>query len=170
MIAKKRSALTGLQNEIRERSVHKAYFALVQGKWVGGRREIDLPLRKYLIANGERRVSVDRSAGKLSRTIIEPLRLCGPYSLLKATLETGRTHQIRVHLAHLGFPILGDDKYGDYELNKRLAKRGLKRMFLHAAQLGFRHPVSGERIDLEAPLPSDLQHFLEMIDPDASTL
>ena len=86
------------------------------------------------------------------------------YSLLRAELKTGRTHQIRVHLAHLGFPIAGDDKYGDFELNKQLARTGLKRMFLHAASVGFRHPASGAKIVVEAPLPTELQKFLDTLD------
>jgi 23S rRNA pseudouridine955/2504/2580 synthase len=76
-------------------------------------------------------------------------------------LKTGRTHQIRVHLAHLGFPIAGDDKYGDFELNKALAKGGLKRMFLHAASLAFVHPLDGKRMEFSAPLPPELQNFLD---------
>jgi 23S rRNA pseudouridine955/2504/2580 synthase len=76
---------------------------------------------------------------------------------------TGRTHQIRVHLAHLGFPIAGDDKYGDFELNRALAKRGLKRMFLHAGELEFAHPLSGEALKLHAPLPEDLSRFLDSL-------
>jgi 23S rRNA pseudouridine955/2504/2580 synthase len=119
-----------------------------------------VPLRKYLTGEGERRVSVDRTEGKSSRTIFEPERVAGAYTLLRATLETGRTHQIRVHAAHLGHPILGDDKYGDFELNKALVKRGLKRMFLHAARIELDHPLSGERLILEAPLPGELASFL----------
>jgi 23S rRNA pseudouridine955/2504/2580 synthase len=80
-------------------------------------------------------------------------------SLLEAELLTGRTHQIRVHLAHLRHPVLGDDKYGDFELNKRLRKEGLKRMFLHAASLGLAHPATGQALRLEAPLPKDLRAF-----------
>jgi 23S rRNA pseudouridine955/2504/2580 synthase len=84
----------------------------------------------------------------------------GEYTMIEARLETGRTHQIRVHLAHLGFPILGDDKYGDYELNRRLAKGGLKRMVLHAGELRLTHPLNGTPLRLEAPLPPDLAAFL----------
>jgi 23S rRNA pseudouridine955/2504/2580 synthase len=87
--------------------------------------------------------------------------LIGPYSLLEAELKTGRTHQIRVHLAHLGFPLLGDDKYGDFTLNKSLVKAGLKRMFLHAARATIRHPVSGDRLTFTAELPEVLRTFIE---------
>ena len=86
------------------------------------------------------------------------------FSLMGAELHTGRTHQIRVHVAHLGFPIAGDDKYGDFALNKALAKQGLKRMFLHAAQLGFVHPLTGERIALQSELPDELGAFIKHLD------
>jgi 23S rRNA pseudouridine955/2504/2580 synthase len=86
------------------------------------------------------------------------------FSLVEAELKTGRTHQIRVHLAHLGHPVAGDDKYGDFPLNKELARRGLKRMFLHAFKAVIRHPRSGETLELEAPLPADLKAFLAALD------
>jgi 23S rRNA pseudouridine955/2504/2580 synthase len=98
--------------------------------------------------------------------VFELERSCGAYSLLQAQLKTGRTHQIRVHLAHLGFPIAGDDKYGDFDLNKRLAKQGLKRMFLHAWKLAFLHPQGGDRLMLEAPLPPELEHFIQWLEHD----
>ena len=161
MLAKRRSALTALHAALREGRVRKEYLTLVKGRWTEGRRVVDVPLRKYLTGEGERRVSVDRADGKSSRTIFEPERPAGPNTLLRATLETGRTHQIRVHAAHLGHPILGDDKYGDFELNKVLAKQGLKRMFLHAARIELDHPLTGERLVLEAPLPPELNGFLE---------
>ena len=81
-------------------------------------------------------------------------------------LKTGRTHQIRVHLAHLGFPIAGDDKYGDFARNKELAKRGLKRMFLHAHSISFNHPLTGEPLELTAPLPEELEKFIERLAAD----
>lgn len=162
MVAKKRSALTALHAALREGRVRKEYLALVKGRWSGGLRSVDVPLRKYLTGEGERRVSVDRAEGKSSRTIFAPERVVGPYTLLRATLETGRTHQIRVHAAHLGHPLLGDDKYGDFELNKSLAKRGLKRMFLHAARIELDHPLTGQRLSLEASLPAELAGFLEV--------
>jgi 23S rRNA pseudouridine955/2504/2580 synthase len=79
-------------------------------------------------------------------------------------LKTGRTHQIRVHLSHLGFPIAGDDKYGDFSLNKTLQKTGLGRMFLHAAKLALPHPLSGVLLELGSPLPTELRSFTEMLD------
>jgi 23S rRNA pseudouridine955/2504/2580 synthase len=98
-------------------------------------------------------------AGQEAETIFRRVSRGDEVSLLEAELLTGRTHQIRVHLAHLGHPVLGDDKYGDYELNKRLRKEGLKRMFLHAASLTFAHPLTGETLALHSPLPADLEKF-----------
>jgi 23S rRNA pseudouridine955/2504/2580 synthase len=158
-LAKKRSALVALHAALRDGRVTKVYLVLVKGAWTRARRDVELPLRKYLTQAGERRVSVEQG-GQASRTRFELVERCGDFSLLAATIATGRTHQIRVQLAHLGFPIAGDDKYGDFELNRALAKQGLKRMFLHAHHLAFAHPLSGEPIALEAPLPPDLSDFL----------
>ena len=102
--------------------------------------------------------------GQESHTVFELKQAWRDFSLLRAELKTGRTHQIRVHLAHLGFPIAGDDKYGDFELNKELARNGLKRMFLHAASIGLKHPASGAKLVIEAPLPADLQKFVDKLD------
>ena len=128
-----------------------------------------LPLLKYLTAEGERRVSVD-PAGKVSHSIVRLQTQWKKewekenFSLVEVELKTGRTHQIRVHLAHLGFPIAGDDKYGDFSLNRTLQKTGLKRMFLHAARLDFPHPLSGDPLALTLPLPVELQSFVEQLD------
>jgi 23S rRNA pseudouridine955/2504/2580 synthase len=107
-------------------------------------------------------VAVDRT-GRESRTRFDLVEALGDYSLLSADIETGRTHQIRVQLAHLGFPIVGDDKYGDFELNRRAAREGLKRMFLHAADLAFEHPLTGVAVRLAAPLPEDLARYLAQL-------
>lgn len=160
MLAKKRAALAALHAALREGRVRKEYLALVKGRFRAGGRLVEAPLRKYLTAAGERRVSVDRAQGKTSRTLFRVEREVGAYTLLAVTLDTGRTHQIRVHAAHIGHPILGDEKYGDFELNKALAKRGLKRMFLHAARLELAHPLTGERLVLVSPLPRELADFL----------
>lgn len=162
LLAKKRSALTALHEQMRSGAVHKFYFALVAGNWGRRERNIVFPLKKYLTKAGEKRVNV-ASDGQSARTIVRPIRRYEDFSLVSAELLTGRTHQIRVHVAHLGFPIAGDDKYGTAELNKALAKRGLKRMFLHAAELRFRHPVSGVTTVLEAPLHPELQRFLDTL-------
>ena len=165
LLAKKRSALTALHAMLREGRTRKLYLALVKGKWRDAKRTVDLPLHKYINGAGERRVSVE-SEGKQSITIFRRDRTIGPYTLLSAELRTGRTHQIRVHLAHLGFPIAGDDKYGDFEWNRDLAKRGLKRMFLHAASLSFEHPVLGTSLIIESPLPEALATFSARVEAE----
>jgi 23S rRNA pseudouridine955/2504/2580 synthase len=102
----------------------------------------------------------DDSQNQMSKTIFYFKKSLGPYTLLEAKLITGRTHQLRVQLAHLGFPILGDDKYGDFSLNKVLQKKGLKRMFLHAFSMKMKHPLTEEPLELKAPLPRELDAFL----------
>lgn len=163
LLAKKRSALTALHEQLRAGLVQKFYTVLVHGHWRNRTQRVSLPLRKRVSRAGERRVSVD-AEGMPAQTVFRLQRAWKGYSLLEAELKTGRTHQIRVHLAHLGFPIAGDDKYGDFALNRPLGKLGLKRMFLHALRLGIRHPVTGEAIVFEAPLPIDLQEFLRHLD------
>jgi len=163
LIAKKRLALVGLHAQLRDGAIDKRYSVLVRGKWRDATRKVELPLTTYVTADGERRVRVD-AAGRLARTVFR--RLDGwpnadpPVSLLDAELDTGRTHQIRVHLTHLGFPLAGDDKYGDFAWNKALARQGLKRMFLHARRIGFAHPLSGAELVIEAPLAPDLAAFV----------
>lgn len=162
LVAKKRSALTHLQDQFRERETGKTYLALVAGAWPANRKVIDVPLHKYLQADGERRVRVvakDDPDGMRAITLVKVARKLEGFTLLEVTIRTGRTHQIRVHLASGGHPIAGDDKYGDFELNKSLPKRGLKRMFLHAWRLQFDHPAGGGRIELLAPLPPELDSF-----------
>jgi 23S rRNA pseudouridine955/2504/2580 synthase len=158
VVAKKRAALVALHRDWREGAIRKRYLALVKGTVPPGTRTVDLALRKYLTREGERRVSVDQE-GRASVTVIEAVASSSQASLVRAELLTGRTHQIRVHLAHIGHPILGDDKYGDFALNKAVAKRGLKRMFLHAAELSLRHPVQGGELTLRSALPPDLERI-----------
>ena len=162
ILAKKRSALTALHAALRQGRVRKHYLALVKGIWRDDRRNVSLPLKKYLTRFGERRVGVHLE-GRESQTVFRRERAFRDYTLLSAQLLTGRTHQIRVQLAHLGFPIAGDDKYGGFELNRELGKQGLKRMFLHAAELVFDHPLSGETVTLRAQLPEPLARFLESL-------
>ncbi len=163
LLARRRGALVDLHAQIREGQTDKRYLALVRGHMTGGTRKIDLPLTRHLLEGGDRRVTVDPQ-GQPSKTLVKPLARHGGFTLVEAQLLTGRTHQIRVHLAHIGFPICGDDKYGDFTLNKTLAREGLKRMFLHAAKLVFRHPVSGTEVIVQAPLPPELQAFLARAD------
>jgi 23S rRNA pseudouridine955/2504/2580 synthase len=160
IIAKRRSALVELHRMLREGEVEKVYHAIVKGRWRGGARELRESLHKFVTAAGERRVSVHQD-GREAVTRVRPLAGSAAYSLLELRLLTGRTHQIRVHLEHAGHPVLGDDKYGDFALNRALAKNGVKRLFLHARRLVFLHPRSGERLRLEAPLPADMQNFVE---------
>ena len=163
LIAKKRSALTHLHAQLREGRVQKHYAALVKGRWRSGKQSVKLPLHKYVLGSGERRVRVE-DAGQTAHTIFRLKRGWRDFSLLEAELKTGRTHQIRVHLAHLGYPIAGDDKYGDFELNKSLAGRGLKRMFLHACKLRLVHPLTEQPLTVEAPLAEDLAAFVEQLE------
>src|SRR5262245_10886614 len=149
IICKKRTALVELHRMLRDGEVEKVYMAIVKGVPEQDSFEIREALHKHVTASGERRVSV-REDGKAALTRVKVVKR-GEYSLLEVRLLTGRTHQSRVHLAHTGHPIIGDEKYGDFALNKRLKKR----LLLHAAKLSFRHPLSGERLKLEAPLPED---------------
>lgn len=162
ILAKKRSALTGLHAQLREGAVRKHYLALVLGEWKDAKRNVRVALHKYVSSSGERRVVADEE-GQQAHTVFRLVRNLPGYSLLDAELKTGRTHQIRVHLAHIGYPIAGDDKYGDFDANKRLAKLGLKRMFLHAASLEFSHPRSAQMVCIEAPLAPALERFLQSV-------
>ncbi|EYC50782.1 ribosomal large subunit pseudouridine synthase C [Hylemonella gracilis str. Niagara R] len=170
LLAKKRSALKALQDQFRERETGKTYLALVTGSWPLNKKVLDKPLHKYLLEDGERRVRVvakDDPDGMRAVTLVKVRLRSDTYSLLEVTIKTGRTHQIRVHLASEGHAIAGDDKYGDFELNRALQKGAspLKRMFLHAWRLQFSHPVSGERIELMSELPPDLTPFLNHVLP-----
>jgi 23S rRNA pseudouridine955/2504/2580 synthase len=158
LIAKKRSALTVLHEMMRSRDMDKRYLAGVSGRFRNERQRVRVSLAKHVNSAGEKRVSVSED-GQEAETVLRMVERGPEFSLLEAELLTGRTHQIRVHLAHLGHPVLGDDKYGNFELNKRLRKEGLKRMFLHAAKLSFAHPVTGETLELVSPLPADLEKF-----------
>jgi len=169
MLAKRRSALTALHRQLREGEVGKLYSVLVKGHWQEDQRSVRLPLQKYVLASGERRVAV-KEGGLAAHTVFHLQRNWSRFSLLEAQLKTGRTHQIRVHLAHVGFPVAGDDKYGDFALNKQLARQGLKRMFLHASKVVITHPQSGADLTLEARLPPDLEAFLAGLDAEEGRL
>ncbi len=166
LLAKKRSALTALQEQWRQRRVKKHYLALVLGSWPAKLHTIDTPLRKYLDAAHERRVAPAAAGtpGALSAlTRVRVQRRYAGFTLLCASIHTGRTHQIRVHLAAHGCPIAGDAKYGDFAANHALRTRGLQRMFLHAWQLELMHPLTGEPLRLQAPLPPHLEMFLDTL-------
>ena len=188
LVAKKRSALKNLQDQFRERETGKTYLAMVIGQWPANKKVLDKPLHKYLLPDGERRVRVvakDDPDGMPSLTLVKvraaggvvpgthqtPVSSDRGYSLLEVTIKTGRTHQIRVHLASEGMPIAGDDKYGDFDSNKSLARANsatsLKRMFLHAWRLQCKHPATGTRLELQAELPLELNEFVRQVLPQA---
>ncbi|MBC7512829.1 MAG: RluA family pseudouridine synthase [Herminiimonas sp.] len=167
MLAKKRSALTNLHEQMRDGVTDKRYLVLVHGDWQNARQHIRLPLHKYTAADGERRVRV-QADGLASHTVFSLRKRYGAFALLEAELKTGRTHQIRVHLASSGYAIVGDDKYGDFALNRVLQKAegariAFKRMFLHAHQITFTHPESGKAVTLNAPLPAECERFLQSL-------
>ncbi|WP_066568937.1 RluA family pseudouridine synthase [Snodgrassella sp. CFCC 13594] len=176
MIAKKRSALVRLHEDIRNNHPQKIYWALGVGTWPETVHQVRLPLAKYTGAQGEKMVRIDAEGQhaltlfkvqkRFSGNLLHQIGL-SHLTLLQATLKTGRTHQIRVHMQSQQCPIAGDERYGDYQANKRLQKIGLKRMFLHAAELHIRHPLLGDMLHLTAPLPTDLQQFLQQWSPDA---
>lgn len=163
LLAKKRAALVNLHEQIRNGTTDKRYLALVKGVWSQRQATVDAPLAKHVLEGGDRRVSVEMG-GQAARTIVRKLAVHGGFTLVEARLLTGRTHQIRVHLGHLGLPICGDDKYGDFALNRTLARQGLKRMFLHAASFTFRHPEGGESTTVTADLPVELARFVASLD------
>jgi 23S rRNA pseudouridine955/2504/2580 synthase len=143
----------------------KRYLVLVKGRWMNATQHVKLPLHKYLTEGGERRVSVNPD-GKAAHTVFRLLARWPEMSLLEAQLKTGRTHQIRVHLAHLGFPILGDEKYGEFTLNKSLKRDGLKRMALHAWRMAFRHPLTAAPLEFIAPLPDGMGNYMVAVDTE----
>ena len=173
MIAKKRSALVKLHEAIRSDHPKKIYLALGVGKLPNDSFHVKLPLFKYTGAQGEKMVRVSED-GQSAHTIFRVLNRfsdgllhqvgLSDLTFVEATLKTGRTHQIRVHLQSQDCPIAGDERYGDYQANKRLQKLGLKRMFLHASELHLAHPLTGEKLILKAPLPQELAQFVLMLE------
>ena len=173
MIAKKRSALVKLHEAIRNDHPKKIYLALGVGKLPNDSFHVKLPLFKYTGAQGEKMVRVSED-GQSAHTIFRVLNRfsdgllhqvgLSDLTFVEATLKTGRTHQIRVHLQSQDCPIAGDERYGDYQANKRLQKLGLKRMFLHASELHLAHPLTGEKLILKAPLPQELAQFVLMLE------
>ena len=177
MIAKKRSALVKLHEAIRNDHPKKIYLALGVGKFAQDKVHVKLPLYKYTGAQGEKMVRVSEE-GQSAHTIFRVLnRFSGAMlhqiglsdlTYIEATLKTGRTHQIRVHMQSQNCPIAGDERYGDYQANKRLQKIGLKRMFLHAAELHLSHPLTDEPLKLVAPLPQELAQMMAMLENSQS--
>ena len=161
ILAKKRLALVEIQNMMRNNQITKEYHALTIGRWNDDKRNLKAPIYKYINKEGERRVKIDQEQGVFAHTIFTVLKKYADFTLVNADLQTGRTHQIRIHCQFLGFPIAGDDKYGNFELNKQLHKQGLKRMFLHSHHTQFNHPITQQEIDVNCPLPPELSNFLE---------
>jgi len=173
LVAKTRPALVKLQNDLRSRApgraIGKTYAALVVGAWPESLKVIDVALRKDTLADGSRHVRTvdeDDERGRRSISLVRVAQRCAGFTLLDVTIKTGRTHQIRVHLTDAGHPIAGDPKYGDFAVNRSLARGQLvaslrfDRMFLHAKRLRFVHPASGDPMELEAPLPAPCQALL----------
>lgn len=162
LISKRRSALRTLHELMRQNRVDKRYLALLAGSWRKGVRVVNLPLRKNALQGGERMVRID-AEGKPAETRFKRVQRFGQATLVEARLVTGRTHQIRVHSASLGSPILGDEKYGDAVANRWARGLGLKRLFLHAHSLRFRWPGEKRDIEIRAPLPENLDNVLEKL-------
>lgn len=162
MIAKKNSALRALNEQLRHKEMQKDYLALVRGKWPLHLKTIQAPLLKNLLQSGERVVSVS-TEGKPSETHFDIEECFGFATLVKVKPVTGRTHQIRVHMLHVGHPIAFDDRYGDREFDRQLTQTGLSRLFLHAMAIIFKHPNTGKKMRIEAPLDSVLKHCLSQL-------
>ncbi len=163
VIAKRRSFLRAFHEQQRQGQVRKLYLALLAGCWAGGRRTVDVPLRKNLLAGGERIVRVD-AQGKQAVSVFTPVSRYRDATLVEVELLTGRTHQIRVHAAHSGHPLAGDEKYGDRAFNRAMRELGLRRMFLHAHMLEFVDPASGQAVNVSAPLDDALRAVLDRLE------
>ncbi len=163
LLAKSRPALLALQDQLKSEQVDKRYLALTYGSWAQQSQFVDAPLRKNALSSGERMVVVS-AEGRPARTRFQVMTRYRDATLVEALLETGRTHQIRVHAAHAGHPLAGDSKYGNQAFDMRLRGLGLKRMFLHAHRLGFSHPRTAERLDLGSPLPEPLRALLQAME------
>jgi 23S rRNA pseudouridine955/2504/2580 synthase len=160
LIAKKRSVLRQLHELFRDDQVQKTYLALLTGQWARKKLVVTAPLQKNVSKGGERMVVVSQS-GKEAETLFRRLKVFNDATLVEASPKTGRTHQIRVHAAYLGHPIVGDERYGSDDLNRGFKARGYKRMFLHAQQVTFKHPTTGATMTIVAPLPRQLETLLK---------
>lgn len=165
LVAKKRSALRSLHEQLRGKEMQKDYLALVRGQWQSHVKVVQAPLLKNILQSGERIVRVN-SEGKPSETRFKVEERYAFATLVRCSPVTGRTHQIRVHTQHAGHPIAFDDRYGDRDFDRQLAKTGLNRLFLHAAALKFQHPHTGETLRVEAPLDAELKQCLNVLRND----
>lgn len=168
LIAKRRSELRTLHELLRNGEVEKRYLLLVQGEWRQGQREVRAALKKNLLRGGERLVQID-PGGKDAVTRFRLLESYPGASLLEAELKTGRTHQIRVHAAHAGHPLAGDDKYGDAGFNQQMRALGLKRLFLHAHYVAFRDAERGRAVAVSAPMSADLRNVIQQLEAGPDT-
>jgi 23S rRNA pseudouridine955/2504/2580 synthase len=163
IVAKRRSALRDLHAQLREGTTQKLYLALVCGTWNLGHKRIELALATGERRGGERHVAV-RGHGQMAVSTFRPVQFFGNVaSLMEVAIDTGKTHQIRVHAAYAGHPVAGDDKYGDRERNAVLRQYGLNRMFLHAASIGVNRPGTHEPLHVSAPLGDDLRAVLDAL-------
>lgn len=163
IVAKRRPALRKLHAAFREGLVEKRYLALVVGRWTRGTTTVNAALKRNQVQGGERIVRVDEAGGKAASSRFKVIDTYTDATLMEVTIDTGRTHQIRVHAAHLGHPVAGDEKYGDEAANKRLREVGLKRMFLHASALSLPHP-NGDPLAVSAPLDDELRAVLDELE------
>jgi 23S rRNA pseudouridine955/2504/2580 synthase len=163
VIAKRRSFLRVFHEQLRQGTVMKRYLALTAGNWDDGERRVSAPLRKNQLRGGERMVRVD-DQGKAAVTIFRPVTRYTSATLVEVDLKTGRTHQIRVHGAHIGHPLAGDEKYGDPQFNRRMRGLGLRRLLLHAHMIEFTDPASDEAILVSAPLDTGLKAVLDQLE------
>jgi len=163
VLAKRRSFLRAFQEQLRQGEVVKHYLALVSGAWDGGRQTVQAPLRKNLLRGGERMVTVDES-GKAAISVFKPVTCFREATLVEVELKTGRTHQIRVHGAHIGHPLAGDEKYGDPAFNQAMKRRGLRRMLLHAHYIEFKDTAESEKIIVSAPLDDELKAVIDRLE------
>ena len=166
IIAKRRSALRALHEQLRAGQITKRYLALVRGRWTDGRRRVTAALAKNRLQGGERVVKVDAD-GKSATTVFHPVSVHAAASLVEVDLHTGRTHQIRVHAAHIGYPLAGDTRYGDSEFNRAMKTLGLRRLFLHAQLLEFTEPASDEVLTVSTPLGAELKQVLDNLETEA---
>jgi 23S rRNA pseudouridine955/2504/2580 synthase len=163
VVAKKRSALRHLHEQLRNKKVQKFYHALVKGRWSSKLTRVNEALKKNDLKSGERVVIVDNINGKESETRFKVIQHYHDATLVRAFPVTGRTHQIRVHCQVKGHPIAGDPKYGHQDFDEKMRSVGLKRLFLHAASIEFTHPRSEQRLKVEAPLEPSLQKVLKQL-------
>ncbi|MFQ5995441.1 MAG: 23S rRNA pseudouridine(955/2504/2580) synthase RluC [Acidiferrobacterales bacterium] len=166
LIAKRRPVLLELHAQLRGGQIDKRYTALLHGSWSEHARRVDVPLEKYRLRSGERLVEVS-AAGKDAATRFVVKNVFADSTLVEIKLLTGRTHQARVHASHIRHPIAGDPKYGDRDFNRQMRRLGLRRLFLHAAALGFHHPRDGEKMRIRAPLPAELSDLVQRLQYEA---